>query len=252
MGEVVLLSGQYFKSVDIWSVGCILAEALGRKVLFQGKDHLDQLKKIVQVIGTPSDADLDFLQPRCPGRTFISKLPAASKKPWSSIFPDTSQQAAEALDAMICFHPGRRATAKEATALPYFSELYQQDDLKPAECQLDWRFDSCHLPKRSLQILIFVECHEFHPEQSFEAHVVVLQPEEPAGDGTTVIHCRSLGGDLLMTTVANQNENLAALRVAIARKLDEPAELIRLVAEDSRVLNVEECVMDIAISGLAN
>merc|ERR1712019_275425 len=131
--------------------------------------------------------------------------PAASKQPWSSVFPNATQKATEAL------------------ALPFFSELYQQEDLKTAQSQVDWDFDSCHLTKRSLQDQIFVECHNFHPEQSFEAHVVALQPEALVDDGTIRIHCRSLGGELLMIITANQSENLIALRADIARKLDEPA-----------------------------
>ncbi len=34
--EVILCPSEYSKSVDIWSVGCILAELLGKKPLFPG------------------------------------------------------------------------------------------------------------------------------------------------------------------------------------------------------------------------
>ncbi|KAI9322573.1 kinase-like domain-containing protein, partial [Dichotomocladium elegans] len=34
-------------NIDLWSVGCIFAELLGRKVLFKGTDYVDQLHKIV-------------------------------------------------------------------------------------------------------------------------------------------------------------------------------------------------------------
>ena len=46
-------------SVDIWSVGCIMAELLTGQVLFPGSDHIDQLTRILQVCGTP---DREFLQ----------------------------------------------------------------------------------------------------------------------------------------------------------------------------------------------
>ncbi|KAF1323557.1 Cmgc/mapk protein kinase, partial [Globisporangium splendens] len=45
--------GFYDESVDMWSVGCILAEILGRKALFPGKNFLHQLSLIFDVIGTP-------------------------------------------------------------------------------------------------------------------------------------------------------------------------------------------------------
>ena len=45
--------------MDIWSVGCIMAELLTGQVLFPGNDHIDQLNRILQVCGTP---DKEFLQ----------------------------------------------------------------------------------------------------------------------------------------------------------------------------------------------
>ncbi len=60
--EVVLLASEYTKAIDVWSVGCILCELVGRKALFTGKDHLDQIKKIIDVLGMPSEADLQWLE----------------------------------------------------------------------------------------------------------------------------------------------------------------------------------------------
>lgn len=40
--------------MDIWSVGCIMAELLQGKALFPGNDYIDQLKRIMEVVGTPS------------------------------------------------------------------------------------------------------------------------------------------------------------------------------------------------------
>jgi len=42
---------QYSKPVDLWSVGCIMVELMAREPPFPGKDHFDQLEKIVQVLG---------------------------------------------------------------------------------------------------------------------------------------------------------------------------------------------------------
>jgi len=49
-----LNASEYSKAVDIWSVGCILAELLGRQPLFPGEDFLDQVQRIISVLGTPS------------------------------------------------------------------------------------------------------------------------------------------------------------------------------------------------------
>ena len=82
--EVVLLASEYTKVIDIWAVGCILCELIGRRPFFTGKDHLDQIKKIFAVIGSPSEEDLDWLPPKSPARGFLAKIPKHAKKPWSS------------------------------------------------------------------------------------------------------------------------------------------------------------------------
>jgi len=38
--EVILNASEYTKGVDIWSIGCILAELLGRTPLFPGNSAL--------------------------------------------------------------------------------------------------------------------------------------------------------------------------------------------------------------------
>jgi len=53
--EVILKASKYTKAVDIWSVGCIFAELLGRTPLFPGEDYLDQIQRTIAVLGTPSD-----------------------------------------------------------------------------------------------------------------------------------------------------------------------------------------------------
>lgn len=45
----------YGTGVDIWAVGCILAELLLRTPFFPGESDLDQLTKIFQAMGTPTD-----------------------------------------------------------------------------------------------------------------------------------------------------------------------------------------------------
>lgn len=56
----------YNESIDVWSVGCIFGEMLGRKPLFAGNDYIHQLKLITSLIGKPTEQDLWFVtNPRC-------------------------------------------------------------------------------------------------------------------------------------------------------------------------------------------
>ncbi|XP_026104961.1 mitogen-activated protein kinase 14A isoform X3 [Carassius auratus] len=51
--EIMLNWMHYNMTVDIWSVGCIMAELLTGRTLFPGTDHIDQLKLIMLLVGTP-------------------------------------------------------------------------------------------------------------------------------------------------------------------------------------------------------
>jgi serine/threonine protein kinase len=56
--EVILSWKRYTKAIDMWAVGCIFAELLGRRPLFPGKDAFHQIKLIVAVLGTPGTVAL--------------------------------------------------------------------------------------------------------------------------------------------------------------------------------------------------
>ena len=52
--DVLLGSQKYSSAIDIWSVGCILAEMVNMRPLFPGQKEGDELKRIFKVVGTPS------------------------------------------------------------------------------------------------------------------------------------------------------------------------------------------------------
>lgn len=53
--EILLGTEKYSQSVDIWSVGCIFYELAHQKCLFCGDSEIDQLFKIFNVLGTPTE-----------------------------------------------------------------------------------------------------------------------------------------------------------------------------------------------------
>uniref|UniRef100_A0A915J0P9 cyclin-dependent kinase n=1 Tax=Romanomermis culicivorax TaxID=13658 RepID=A0A915J0P9_ROMCU len=54
--ELLLGISQYSSQIDMWSVGCIMAEMLTLKPFFTGKGDVEQLSRIFKVLGTPNDA----------------------------------------------------------------------------------------------------------------------------------------------------------------------------------------------------
>lgn len=97
----------------MWSVGCILAEMLHRKPLFPGNDFMHQLKLIFDVIGTPTNDDIDYVRSE-EALHFVQSMPKRPAKPWRDVFPRASPQVLDLLAKMLVFHPNRRITVDEA------------------------------------------------------------------------------------------------------------------------------------------
>ncbi|XP_030542007.1 cyclin-dependent kinase G-2 isoform X2 [Rhodamnia argentea] len=53
--ELLLGAKQYSTAIDMWSLGCIMAEMLSKEPLFNGKTEFDQLDKIFRTLGTPNE-----------------------------------------------------------------------------------------------------------------------------------------------------------------------------------------------------
>jgi mitogen-activated protein kinase 1/3 len=159
--EVTLLNSAYTRAIDVWSVGCVLGELIARKAIFPGKDHLDQIKRIIQAMGTPSAEDLNWLPEQCAARNFLRRLPHSTKAPWGF---EAGAQAIDCMEAMLRFHPAKRPCAAETMRHRYFHHLHRSADLRQvAKEPLDWSFDDFKATKRSLQNHTYVECARFHP-----------------------------------------------------------------------------------------
>jgi len=164
--EVVLLASQYTKSIDMWSVGCILFELIHRKVLFQGKDYKDQIRRIVAVLGTPKNEELGWLPKDGVGYQFLLKSPPATKVVWSQVLPEASASCCQAIEAMLHFEPAARCEALEGMRLPYFEQIHAEADHVKNLCldKVDWSFDDFEPTRELLQKLIYREYVAFHPE----------------------------------------------------------------------------------------
>ena len=62
--EILLGSNKYTKGGDMWSLGCILAELLLGKPVFPGTSTLNQLDRVMEIIGRPTADDIEAID--CP------------------------------------------------------------------------------------------------------------------------------------------------------------------------------------------
>lgn len=154
--ELVLLQ-EYGTAVDVWSAGCIFAELLGmqkenvqnyrdRVALFPGKscyplsddhvdnadkismfvehnkDQVDQLSVIFDVIGSPSDPDIEEIEsPNI--KNFLRKVEKQNPVDFREMYPGADSNALDLLKLMLQFSPRNRATVDQALGHAFFQDV---------------------------------------------------------------------------------------------------------------------------------
>ncbi|KAM9704939.1 mitogen-activated protein kinase 12-like [Menidia menidia] len=160
--EVILSWMRYTQTVDIWSAGCILAEMLLGRPLFKGSDHLDQLREIMKVTGTPGpDFVLKLESPDA--KNYIRNLPKVPKKDLRSLFSKASSDALGVLERMLLLDPDSRPGAAGALELPFFSPFREQQEEAGAP-PYDQNMDNSDLPLDQWKRHTFTEILTFRPD----------------------------------------------------------------------------------------
>lgn len=95
---------------DVWSAGCVMAEIMLGTPLFCGESNLDQLLKIVSILGTPSPAQLAVLNPKVPE----NKFPIVKGKSWDKVLPPyVTEECCDLMSRLMQYSPCERISAVE-------------------------------------------------------------------------------------------------------------------------------------------
>ncbi|EEY16008.1 mitogen-activated protein kinase spm1 [Verticillium alfalfae VaMs.102] len=136
--EIMLSFQSYTKAIDVWSVGCILAELLGGRPFFKGRDYVDQLNQILHILGTPNEETLSRIgSPRA--QEYVRNLPFMTKKPFPQLFPQANPDALDLLDRMLAFDPSSRISVDQALEHPYLHIWHDASD--EPDCKTTFNFD---------------------------------------------------------------------------------------------------------------
>lgn len=119
--ELLYGSMSYGKEIDLWSLGCIFAELVSLDPLFPGTSDLDQLGRIITVLG-------NLTEETWPG---CSNLPDYNKISFGKVenpigleacLPSRCAAEVGLVKRLLCYDPASRATAAELLHDRYFAE----------------------------------------------------------------------------------------------------------------------------------
>ncbi|KAK3340090.1 kinase-like domain-containing protein [Neurospora tetraspora] len=127
--ELLLGAARYGPEIDMWSVGCIFGELLTREPLLQGKNEVDELTKIFELCGLPTDESWPGFR-RLPNARSL-RLPSSSTKPAPQTttttlirakFPLLTTAGVSLLSSLLSLNPSKRPTASDMLEHEYFRQ----------------------------------------------------------------------------------------------------------------------------------
>jgi len=150
--------GLYTAAVDMWSVGCIFAELLGRKPLFPGKNFVHQLTLIFDVIGSPRSSQVSHIKSR-QAKKFLDSVRGKTAVDFETLYPACSPVAIDLLKKLLKFEPGERLDAASALNHSYFDALRKSNKSPdpPVSTDFEFDFESQNLSRGRLKALIAEE-----------------------------------------------------------------------------------------------
>ncbi|XP_036264744.1 cyclin-dependent kinase 7 isoform X10 [Pipistrellus kuhlii] len=115
--ELLFGARMYGVGVDMWAVGCILAELLLRVPFLPGDSDLDQLTRIFETLGTPTEEQWPDM---CSLPDFVT-FKSFPGVPLPHIFSAAGDDLLALIQGLFLFNPCTRITATQALKTKYFS-----------------------------------------------------------------------------------------------------------------------------------
>eukprot|EP00808_Paulinella_micropora_P004087 g83028.t1 len=178
--EVIHSQGRYSDKLDVWSVGCVLAELLNKKILFKGNDSASQLALIVNTLGTPEEYVFKTMD--AAAARFVRNMGPIKKMKWEDAchpLPDYTKkrpQVLDLLDKLLQFDPDKRPSMAEALKHPWFDTMYTNKHFgiltkryglevkfNPPQ-RMNWSWERKDISEQELLDRMFAEVALFRPE----------------------------------------------------------------------------------------
>ncbi|CAD8094478.1 unnamed protein product [Paramecium primaurelia] len=125
--EILLGSTKYSKAVDMWSVGCIIGELIVGKAIFPGTSTLNQIERIIELLGKPSGDEIQSLDSPL-ASNILASINTSKKKQFNSFFQGASDEALDLIRRLLCYNPNQRLTAEQALKHKYVRDFSSPEE----------------------------------------------------------------------------------------------------------------------------
>ncbi|XP_036401836.1 mitogen-activated protein kinase 7 isoform X1 [Megalops cyprinoides] len=204
--ELMLSLHHYSLAIDLWSVGCIFAEMLGRKQLFPGKHYVHQLQLILHVLGTPPESIIGAIGADRV-RSYIQSLPSRGPIPLTTLYPQAEPAALDLLAAMLRFDPRERISVTQALAHPYLSKYHDPDDEPICVPAFDFEFDKLPLSREQIKDAILEEIQDFHQRKQGNRRKIQFRPlQKQSNQSNSHTATANVANNALATTPLAQHQ----------------------------------------------
>ncbi|KAL4920882.1 mitogen-activated protein kinase mpkC [Aspergillus aurantiobrunneus] len=158
--EIMLTWQRYGHEVDLWSVGCIVAEMLLGRPLFPGTDHINQFWLIADLLGSPPDEVIDRITTNNT-RRMMQSMAKRNSRPLKEVLPAAEDAAINLLENLLIYDPDQRLSAEQALKHPYMAPYHDPTDEPAAAQKFDWSFTDADLSADTWKIMIYSEILDF-------------------------------------------------------------------------------------------
>jgi len=125
--EVLMGARSYSIGVDIWSIGCVIAEMMNNnRALFAGQSEISQLLTMFKVVGSPNEANWPGVSKEC--KDWHALYPKWTPKKIQTVIPrpDLDESGQDLIGKMLVLRPNSRITAKDALSHPWFQRKVEK------------------------------------------------------------------------------------------------------------------------------
>ncbi len=122
--ECIMTNGYYNYKMDMWGVGCVLFEMASLFPLFPGDNEIDQITKIQNILGPPSEEVINLYKQNSFDKENQTGLNINIKgKGFEKYLTHCNDLFVDLLKKLLVYHPEERLSAKQALQHNYFQDI---------------------------------------------------------------------------------------------------------------------------------